>query len=113
METIRGFSSIDHANAFARRYVRDSIERCRSRGMSAEEVLAAWFNFGEDALVEGAGEHAWNSGTTIKDFAAQKATDPEERNWRALDPRRDGDDEDEDEDGEAAGNADDDEDDEA
>lgn len=84
--------------------------------MSAEEVLAAWFNFGEDALVEGAGEHAWNSGTVVKDFAAQRLAEPEERNWRALDPRRDGDldaTDDDDDDGADFGDTDDDEDDEA
>ena len=31
VEEIRGFLSIEHANAFARRYVRDSVERCRQK----------------------------------------------------------------------------------
>ncbi|MFC7552278.1 hypothetical protein ACFQU7_08475 [Pseudoroseomonas wenyumeiae] len=30
VETIRGFPTLVQANAFARRYVRDSIERCRA-----------------------------------------------------------------------------------
>ena len=33
VETIGGFLTLEHANAFARRYVRDSMERCRGRGM--------------------------------------------------------------------------------
>ena len=97
VEVVTGFTTIEHANAFARRYVRDSIERCRGRGMDAAAVLAAWFSFGEDAEVDGAGEHGWSSRSEIKDFADTRPTDPEARNWRMLDPRRI--DEEEDEDG--------------
>ncbi|MDT8275042.1 hypothetical protein RQ734_03155 [Roseomonas mucosa] len=88
VETIRGFESLAHANAFARRYVRDSVERCRAPGMTGEDVLAAWFAFGEDADVTGAGGEGWTSGAEVKGFAATRATDAEERNWRVLDPRR-------------------------
>ncbi|MCG7361183.1 hypothetical protein MHZ93_07945 [Roseomonas sp. ACRSG] len=88
VETIRGFPTLVQANAFARRYVRDSIERCRAPGMSVEEVLAAWFAFGEDAEVVGKDSAAWNSGAEIRDFAAKRVTDSEERNWRVLDPRK-------------------------
>jgi hypothetical protein len=88
VEIIRGFPTLVQANAFARRYVRDSMERCRAPGMGAEEVLAAWFAFGEDAEVTGQDSQAWNSGAEIRDFAAQRVADPEERNWRVLDPRR-------------------------
>jgi hypothetical protein len=88
VEIVRGFATLVQANAFARRYVRDSIERCRTRGMSAEEVLAAWFAFGEDAEVVGKDSQAWNSGAEIRDFAETRVADPEERNWRVLDPRR-------------------------
>ena len=87
VETIRGFESLAHANAFARRYVRDSVERCRAPGMTGEEVLAAWFAFGEDADVTGAGGEGWTSGAEVKGFAETRAADAEERNWRVLDPR--------------------------
>jgi hypothetical protein len=97
VEVVRGFLSVAQANAFARRYVRDSLERCRSRGMQAEAVLDAWFAYGEDAEVVGAGDEAWKSGSELKAFAATKPGDAEERNWRVLDPRR-GDDEEDDED---------------
>lgn len=97
LETVRGFPSLAHANAFARRYVRDSIERCRAPDLTPEEVLAAWFAFGEDAEVVGAGDsQGWQSGGEIRGFAAEPCRDAEERNWRVLDPRRQ-----EDEDGEA------------
>ena len=55
VEEIRGFLSIEHANAFARRYVRDSVERCRAPGLDAKAVLDSWFAFGEDAEVVGEG----------------------------------------------------------
>jgi hypothetical protein len=89
VETIRGFQTLEHANAFARRYVRDSLERCRSRGMAPADVVTAWFAFGEDAEVVGGAEQAWRSAAELKDFAARPPGDAEERNWRALDPRRD------------------------
>jgi hypothetical protein len=88
VETIRGFQTLEHANAFARRYVRDSVDRCRTRGMKPDAVLAAWFAFGEDAEVLGGGDEAWRSANELNDFAARSARDSEERNWRALDPRR-------------------------
>ena len=94
VEEVRGFLSIEHANAFARRYVRDSVERCRAPGLDAKAVLDAWFAFGEDAEVVGAAEGAWISGSELKGFAETPVKDSEERNWRMLDPRRDEDSED-------------------
>lgn len=96
VEVVRGFSSLAHANAFARRRVRDSVEVCRGPGMGAAEVRDAWFAFGEDAVVDGAAEGAWSSAAELADFLANPATDAEERNWRVLDPRGLADDEGED-----------------
>ena len=98
VETVKGFRTLEHANGFARRYVRDSVERCRAAGMSREDVVNAWFAFGEDAEVLGAAQGAWRSGQELRDFAARPVRDAEERNWRVLDPRRDEGDEDGDED---------------
>jgi len=92
VEDIAGFETIMHANAFARRYVRDSVERCRAPGMSTKDVLDAWFAFGEDAVVLEAEENGWRSGTELGDFVDRPAG-TEERDWRALDPRRLGGDE--------------------
>jgi hypothetical protein len=97
VEVVRGFLSIEHANAFARRYVRDSLERCRQRGMAPDQVLEAWFAYGEDAEVAGAGDDAWKSATELHAFAETRPGDAEDRNWRALDPRQDDGDEDEEE----------------
>lgn len=93
VETVKGFETLMHANAFARRYVRDSIERCRASGLDAEQVLETWFAFGEDAVVADA--QGWRSAAEIRDFATRRAG-AEDRDWRALDPRRHGDDEDDD-----------------
>lgn len=87
-EEIGGFETLMLANAFARRYVRDSVEHCRAPGLSTKEVLEAWFAFGEDAEVIDAGESGWKSASELGDFVDRPASG-EERDWRALDPRRD------------------------
>jgi hypothetical protein len=98
VEEIDGFPTLMQANAFARRYVRDSVERCRVPGMDTKQVLEAWFAFGEDAEVIDAGDAGWRSATELGDFVDRQAG-AEERDWRALDPRRaDNDDDDDDED---------------
>jgi hypothetical protein len=85
VEDIKGFPTLMQANAFARAYVRDSIERCRTPGMAAQDVLKTWFAFGEDAKILDT-EEGWRSANELSDFAVRPAK-PEERNWRALDPR--------------------------
>ena len=86
VEEIGPFATVADANLFARRYVRDSVERCRAPGMEPNAVLEAWFAFGEDATVPAAGESGWRSATELHDFAARRAK-PLDRDWRALDPR--------------------------
>ena len=86
VEEVGGFPTLMHANAFARAYVRDSVERCRAAGMSAKDVLEAWFAFGEDAEVLEADEGGWRSGAELGDFVDRPAGS-EERDWRSLDPR--------------------------
>ena len=95
VEEIGGFSTLMQANAFARRYVRDSVELCRSPGVSRKDVLEAWFACGEDAEVVDAGEDGWKSANELGDFVDMPSGN-EERDWRALDPRRDEDDDDSD-----------------
>ncbi len=87
VEEVRGFPTVMHANAFARAYVRDSVENCRQPGMTGREVLDAWFSYGEDAHAVDAGEQTWRSATELDQFAEHQAGDIE-RDWRALDPRR-------------------------
>jgi len=88
VEEVAGFPTLMQANAFARAYVRDSIERCRAPGLTDREVLASWFAFGEDVEVIGAGDQAWRSATELADFSVRPAGEIE-RDWRSLDPRRD------------------------
>jgi hypothetical protein len=88
VEDVAGFPTLMQANAFARAYVRDSLERCRAPGMTQEEVLEAWFAYGEDAEVLDSGEAGWRSATELHDFAARSAS-ADERDWRTLDPRGD------------------------
>lgn len=87
VEDIGIFHDLAHANAFARAYVRDSVERCRTPGASAKDVLETWTSFGEDAIVVDAGDDGWRSANELDDFTATPAT-PMERDWRMLDPRR-------------------------
>lgn len=87
-EEIGGFPTLMQANAFARRYVRDSMERCREPGMAERDVLNAWFAWGEDAEIVDGDAGAWKSAAELAHFAAQPAND-EDRDWRALDPRGD------------------------
>lgn len=87
VEEIKGFPTLMQANAFARAYVRDSLELCRDSGLAPRDVLQRWFAFGEDVEVMGAGEQAWKSANELSDFAERPAGDIE-RDWRSLDPRR-------------------------
>ncbi len=87
VEEVGGFPTLMQANAFARAYVRDSIDRCRAAGLSAKDVLEAWFAFGEDAEIVDGGEGAWRSAAELGDFADREGS-ADERDWRALDPRR-------------------------
>ena len=86
VEEIGPFDTIEDANVFARRYVRDSVERCRATGMSARQVLDAWFAFGEDASVPDAGDDDWNSAAELAGFSERKAK-LADRDWRSIDPR--------------------------
>jgi hypothetical protein len=93
VEAVDGFPTLMQANAFARAYVRDSIERCRAPGLTGREVLDAWFAFGEDAEIADQPQGAWRSATELADFAERPASE-EDRDWRALDPRQHQDDDD-------------------
>ncbi len=89
VEEVRGFATLMHANAFARAYVRDSVERCRVAGATPEEVAADWHAYGEDAVVLDAGPQGWSSLTELAFFARTPAPPGSaERDWRSLDPRR-------------------------
>ena len=85
-EEVGGFPTLMQANAFARRYVRDSVEMCRAGGLDDKGVLEDWFAFGEDAVVVDAGTDGWTSAPELAAFAKTPESE-EERDWRSLDPR--------------------------
>lgn len=87
VEEVHGFETLMHANAFARAYVRDSVERCRVPGEAPDDVLRAWHAFGEDAEVQGAESQGWSSSSELGSFASRPGP-ASERDWRSLDPRR-------------------------
>jgi hypothetical protein len=82
--TIDGFDSLETASEFARRWVRDSVEELRKPGQSKGELRAAWFTFGEDAVVVG-GDYA---GAKELDFFIEHSATAQERYWQALRPSR-------------------------
>jgi len=105
VEDVTGFLSLEHANLFAQRYVRDSVERCRAQGMAPEAVLDAWRAYGEDAHAvagengatgngatgngaagNGAGPDVWTSVADVHGFAEVRP-EMEDRDWRSIDPR--------------------------
>jgi hypothetical protein len=59
--------------------------------MTPKQVLDAWFTYGEDAAIADAPDGAWQSATELAAFGERAGSD-EERDWRALDPRRHGED---------------------
>lgn len=89
-EEVGPFADAEDATRFARAYVRDSLERCRQPGMDARAVLDAWLAYGEDAevVMEPLGT-VWTSAAELQ-LLADEPADEEERDWRALDPRRHG-----------------------
>ena len=88
LEEVPGFATLMQANAFARAYVRDSVERCRAPGLTGRDVLNAWFVFGEDAEIVDQPDGAWRSAAELAGFAEHPAS-ATECDWRTLDPRRD------------------------
>ena len=87
-EEIGPFPDAEDATRFARAYVRDSLERCREPSMDARAVLDAWLAYGEDAevIVIPIGT-VWTSRAELQVLADSPA-DPEDRDWRSLDPRQ-------------------------
>lgn len=100
VEDVTGFLSLEHANLFAQRYVRDSVERCRAQGMAPGAVLDGWRAYGEDAHAvpaeNGAGSTAgiWYSSVDVHGFTEARP-EMEDRDWRSIDPRIPHDNEDE------------------
>ena len=54
---VEGFPTVELANEFARRWVRDSVEELRAASQTREELRRMWYTFGEDASVLGDEPH--------------------------------------------------------
>ena len=79
---IEGFPTVELANEFARRWVRDSVEELRGVNQTNEEVRRMWYAFGEDASVLGGEPHY--AGSHELDYFIEHPATGQERDWRAI-----------------------------
>ena len=55
-QSVGGFETFEAAKAYARHFVRRSVEDLRAPNQSAEDLHRLWHRFGEDAVVVGGEE---------------------------------------------------------
>lgn len=79
---VEGFPTLESANEFARRRVRDSLEELRASSQTKEELRRLWHTFGEDASVLGGEPHY--AGSHELDFFIEHPATREERDWQAI-----------------------------
>ena len=79
---IEGFPTVQLANEFARRRVRDSVEELRGLNQTNEDVRRLWHMFGEDASVVGGEPHY--AGSHELDYFIEHPATSEERDWQAI-----------------------------
>jgi len=79
---ISGFPTVELANEFARRWVRDSVEELRAADQTREELRRMWFTFGEDASVLGGEPHY--AGSHELDFFIDHPATAVERDWKEI-----------------------------
>jgi hypothetical protein len=79
---IAGFPTVDLANEFARRRVRDSVEELRAANQTREELRRMWHTFGEDASVLGGEPHY--AGYHELDFFIDHPATAAERDWKEI-----------------------------
>jgi hypothetical protein len=79
---IGGFPSVELANEFARRWVRDSVEEQRGCARTKDEVRRMWHTFGEDASVLGGSPHY--AGSHELDFFIDHPATAAERDWKEI-----------------------------
>lgn len=79
---ISGFPTLELANEFARRWVRDSLEELRQPAQTREELRRAWHMFGDDASVLGSEPHY--AGSHDLDYFIEHPATAGERNWQEI-----------------------------
>ncbi|MCA1592454.1 MAG: hypothetical protein LC754_07350 [Acidobacteria bacterium] len=79
---VSGFQTVELANEFAKRWVRDSLEELRESNQTKESLRRAWHVFGEDASVLGGEPHY--AGSHDLDYFIDNPATAEERDWKAI-----------------------------
>ena len=79
---VGGFPTVELANEFARRWVRDSVEEMRAVDQTREDLRRLWYMFGEDASVLGGEPHY--TGSHELDFFIDHPATAAERDWREI-----------------------------
>lgn len=78
---VEGFRSMEAAQEFARRFVRDQIEGLREEYADAATLSGAYFTFGEYARTPGFDLQAW-----VAHCIANPATRQSDTDYQAIDP---------------------------
>jgi hypothetical protein len=79
---VEGFPTVQLANEFARRWVRDSVEELRESNQTKEELRRSWHMFGQDASVLGGEPHY--AGSHELDYFIEHPAAAEERDWQLI-----------------------------
>ena len=79
---VEGFPTVELANEFARRRVRDSVEELRAANQTGEELRRLWHTFGEDASVIGGEPHY--AGSHELDYFIEHPASAAERDWQEI-----------------------------
>jgi hypothetical protein len=79
---VQGFPTVQLANEFARRRVRDSVEELREPKQIKEELRRLWHMFGQDASVLDGEPHY--AGSHELDYFIEHPATAEERDWQAI-----------------------------
>ena len=79
---VEGFPTVQLANEFARRWVRDSVEELRAVQQTSDDLRRLWHMFGQDASVVGGEPHY--AGSHELDYFIEHPATGEERDWQAI-----------------------------
>lgn len=80
---IRGFPTLDAAEAYAQARVRASVEELREPDMPPDDLKRLWYMYGEDCSVIGG---SYRGSEQLMSYIYQPAT-PSQTDWTALEPR--------------------------
>jgi phage gpG-like protein len=76
-QAVGSFQTFEEAQAYARRFVKRSVEDLRAPNQSAEELRRLWYSFGEDAAVVG-GEERYAGSHELEHFIRHPEAGPNE-----------------------------------